>query len=266
MTAARRSERPLLGRTALVTGATRGIGNAVAARLLAAGAQVVLTGRREDEAERAAADLQDRDPGASGATFGVGCEVRDRESVAALAEVVENECGGLDILVNNAGFGLYLPTPELPTADFARVVDTNLVGAYRVVRACLPLLLEAGERGLAAPPDSTDFAGAVVVNLGSLAGRHPFRGGAAYNASKFGLIGLTEALMLDLRDRGVRCSVVMPGSVATGFAGRSSDAGREWKLHPEDVAEAVLQVVLTRPRAHQSRIELRPAYPPTKKP
>lgn len=266
MTPDRRGSRPLAGRTALVTGATRGIGNAVAARLLAAGARVVLTGRSEGEAERAAADLQARDPGASSATFGVGCEVRDEGSVAALARVVRDECGGLDILVNNAGLGLYLPTPELPAADFARVVETNLIGAYRVVRACLPLLLAAGERRLAAPPDSRDFAGAVVVNLGSLAGRHPFRGGAAYNASKFGLIGLTEALMLDLRDRGVRCSVVMPGSVATGFAGRSPDAGRDWKLHPEDVAEAVLQVVLTRPRAHQSRIELRPALPPAKKP
>lgn len=266
MTPDRRAPRPLAGRTALVTGATRGIGKAVAARLLAAGARVVLTGRSEKEAERAADDLQAQDPGASAATFGVGCEVRDDGSVAALARVVRDECGGLDILVNNAGLGLYLPTPELTAADFARVVDTNLVGAYRVVRACLPLLLAAGERGLAAPPDSRDFAGAVVVNLGSLAGRHPFRGGAAYNASKFGLIGLTEALMLDLRDRGVRCSVVMPGSVATGFAGHSPDAGRDWKLHPEDVAEAVLQVVLTRPRAHQSRIELRPALPPAKKP
>lgn len=265
MTPDRRSGSVLEGRTALVTGATRGIGRAVAASLLAAGARVVLTGRSVEEAQRAADELQTEDPGVSPAAYGVGCEVRDEESVRALADRIRAECGALDILVNNAGLGLYRPAPELSVADFARVVDTNLVGVYRVVRACLPLLVEAGERGLEAP-ESAGFAGAVVVNIGSLAGRHPFRGGAAYNASKFGLIGLTEALMLDLRDRGIRCSVVMPGSVATGFAGRSPEDGRDWKLHPEDVAEAVLQVVLTRPRAHQSRIEMRPAYPPAKKP
>ena len=259
----RPSPRTLAGRAALVTGGTRGIGRAVAAALGAAGARVVLTGTRPEEAEAAARELA----GASGAgaeIHGAGCEVRSEDSVAALARFVRQALGGLDLLVNNAGLGIYRPTPALPTADFARVIETNLTGAYRVVRAVLPLLLESGRRRLDAPEGAAD-PGALIVNLGSLAGRHPFRGGAAYNASKFGLIGLTEALMLDLRDRGVRCSVVMPGSVATGFAGRSPEDGRDWKLHPEDVAEAVLQVALTRPEAHQSRIELRPSLPPAKK-
>ena len=261
MTDERPSPRTLAGRTALVTGGTRGIGRAVAAALGAAGARVVLTGTRPEEAEAAARELA----GASGAeVHGAGCEVRSEDSVAALARFVRQALGGLDLLVNNAGLGIYRPTPALPTADFARVIETNLTGAYRVVRAVLPLLLESGRRRLDAPADAAD-PGALIVNLGSLAGRHPFRGGAAYNASKFGLIGLTEALMLDLRDRGVRCSVVMPGSVATGFAGRSPEDGRDWKLHPEDVAEAVRQVALTRPEAHQSRIELRPSLPPAKK-
>lgn len=261
----RRSPRTLAGRTALVTGGTRGIGRAVAAALGAAGARVVLTGTRPEEAEAAARELAGAS-GASGAEIhGAGCEVRSEDSVAALARFVRQALGGLDLLVNNAGLGIYRPAPALPTADFARVIETNLTGAYRVVRAVLPLLLESGRRRLDAPEGAAADPGALIVNLGSLAGRHPFRGGAAYNASKFGLIGLTEALMLDLRDRGVRCSVVMPGSVATGFAGRSPEDGRDWKLHPEDVAEAVLQVALTRPEAHQSRIELRPSLPPAKK-
>ena len=261
----RPSPRTLAGRTALVTGGTRGIGRAVTAALGAAGARVVLTGTRPEEAQAAARELAGAS-GASGAEIhGAGCDVRSEDSVAALARFVRQALGGLDLLVNNAGLGIYRPAPALPTADFARVIETNLTGAYRVVRAVLPLLLESGRRRLDAPANAAADPGALIVNLGSLAGRHPFRGGAAYNASKFGLIGLTEALMLDLRDRGVRCSVVMPGSVATGFAGRSPEDGRDWKLHPEDVAEAVLQVALTRPEAHQSRIELRPSLPPAKK-
>jgi len=264
MTDERPSPTTLAGRTALVTGGTRGIGRAVAAAFGAAGARVALTGTRRADAEATARELAS----ASGAEIhGAECDVRSEESVAALARSVRQALGGLDLLVNNAGLGIYRPTPALPTADFARVIETNLTGAYRVVRAVLPLLLDSGRRRLDRRFDAPEGAadpGALIVNLGSLAGRHPFRGGAAYNASKFGLVGLTEALMLDLRDQGIRCSVVMPGSVATGFAGRSPEDGRDWKLHPEDVAEAVLQVALTRPEAHQSRIELRPSLPPAK--
>ena len=104
------------------------------------------------------------------------------------------------------------------------------------------------------------------MNVGSLAGRHPFKGGVAYNASKFGLVGLSEAMMLDLRETGIRVATVMPGSVATGFAGRSPDDGEEWKLSPEDVAEAALAVVQQRSQALASRIELRPSRPPAKRP
>lgn len=262
MTDERPSPRTLAGRAALVTGGTRGIGRAVAAALGAAGARVALTGTRPADVEAAARELAT----ASGAEIhGVECDVRSDDSVARLADTVRETLGGLDLLVNNAGLGIYRPTPALPTEDFVRVIETNLTGAYRLVRAVLPLLLDSGRRRLDAPEGAAADPGALIVNLGSLAGRHPFRGGAAYNASKFGLIGLTEALMLDLRDRGIRCSVVMPGSVATGFAGRSPEDGRDWKLHPEDVAEAVLQVALTRPEAHQSRIELRPSLPPAKK-
>ena len=251
---------PVTGQTALVTGGTRGIGRAVAAFLLDAGMQVVLTGTTRPAAEEAAAQLGAESP--TGAlAHGVACDVTDEASVAELAAFVRERCGRLDILINNAGIGIYRSTPELSVDEFKQVVETNLTGVFRVTKALLPLLLEAGE---AARNDAP--VGATVVNIGSLAGRHPFKGGAAYNASKFGLVGLTEAMMLDLREMGVRVSTVMPGSVATGFAGRSAEDGTDWKLSPEDVAEAVLGVVLQRSQALASRIELRPSRPPAKRP
>ena len=251
---------PLTGQAALVTGGTRGIGRAVAASLLEAGAQVVLTGTRREAAEEAAAELT-RGFAGDAVAHGAACDVTEDASVADLATLVRERCGRLDILVNNAGVGIYRPTPELSLDDFRHVVDTNLTGVFRVTKACLPLLLEAGQGAQNDMP-----SGATIVNIGSLAGRHPFKGGVAYNASKFGLVGLSEAMMLDLRGEGIRVATVMPGSVATGFAGRSADDGEEWKLSPEDVAEAVLAVVLQRSQALASRIELRPSRPPAKRP
>ena len=235
---------PLPGKVALVTGGTRGIGRAVAEALLREGAQVVLTGRAASAAQRAARELG---AASGGAAFGAACDVCDDASVVRLIRFVEDRLGRLDLLVNNAGLGIYKPAPELEIAEFRAVVETNLVGVFRVTKACLPLLLDAGE--------------ATVVNIGSLAGRHPFAGGAAYNASKFGLVGMTEAMMLDLRNHGIRMATVMPGSVATGFAGRSPEAGAEWKLSPQDVAAAVLSVFRQRGQALFSRIELRPSRP-----
>lgn len=250
----------LTGQTALVTGGARGIGRAVAASLLEAGAEVVLTGTRLQPAEEAAARLASES--SSGAVVhGIACDVTSDASVAAVAAFVRERCGRLDILINNAGIGIYRPTPELSLGDFRQVIETNLTGVFRVTKAVLPLLLEAGQAADNAAP-----SGATVVNIGSLAGRHPFKGGVAYNASKFGLIGLSEAMMLDLRDSGIRISTVMPGSTTTGFAGRSPDDGEEWKLSPEDVAEAVLAVVTQRSQALASRIELRPSRPPAKRP
>ena len=248
------------GQVALVTGGTRGIGRAVAAFFLDAGIQVVLTGTNRQAAEETATELAAESP--TGAlAHGAACDVTDDESVAALAAFVRDRCGRLDILVNNAGLGIYHPTPELSLEDFRRVVETNLTGVFRVTKALLPLLLEA-----AADAENDAPSGATVINIGSLAGRHPFKGGAAYNASKFGLVGLSEAMMLDLRDAGVRVATVMPGSTASGFAGRSAEDGTDWKLSPEDVAEAVLGIVLQRSQALASRIELRPSRPPGKRP
>jgi len=234
---------------ALVIGGTRGIGRAVAEALVSGGARVILTGTRSESAIRAARELSQ-----DGAVHGVACDVRDDASVEAAVGFAREKFGRLDILVNSAGLGIYRPTEELSVAEFREVIETNLIGAFRVTRAALPLLLAAAES-----------APATVIHIGSLAGRHPFAGGAAYNASKFGLIGMAEAMMLDLRHAGIRVATVMPGSVATGFAGRSPEDGAEWKPAPEDVAEAVLAICRQRGQALISRIEMRPSRPPKKR-
>ena len=235
----------LANRVALVTGATRGIGAAVAAALVGAGARVVITGRAAAGAEAAAAALA-----AGGAAagedrvLGVGADVRDAGAMRAAVATALERFGRLDVVVANAGLGRMASIVELDEAAWHDVIDTNLTGAYHTVRASVAAL--AASRG-------------ILITIGSLAGSHAFAGGAAYNASKFGLLGFTEAVMHDLRDVDVRMSTIMPGSVATEFSGRAPDDGDGWRLRPEDVAAAVLYLLRTPARALPSRIELRPA-------
>ena len=225
-----------------VTGGTRGIGLAVSRALVIDGARVVLTGRDAAAAAEVAAGLTADHP--AGEAVGVSADVRDPASLRAAVAVATERFGRLDALIANAGVGRMAPIQDLSDDDWREVVDTNLTGAYHSVRAALDALIASG---------------GTVVTIGSLAGAHAFAGGAAYNASKFGLVGFTEAIMHDLRDLGVRVATVMPGSVATGFSRRGAGADDAWKLQAEDVAEAVLFVLRNPGRALPSRIELRPA-------
>lgn len=234
----------LHGRVVWVTGGSRGIGAAVASALAAVGARVVVTGRDANAALDAAARLRETALAAGGEVVGMAADVRDPAALAEVVATARERFGGLDALVANAGVGRMADIGDLTDDDWRAVIDTNLTGVFHSVRAALDALLAS--RG-------------TIVTVGSLAGAHAFAGGAAYNASKFGLVGLTEALMHDLRDRGVKVATVMPGSVATSFSRRSATADADGRLRPEDVAEAVLWVLRSPARALPSRIELRPS-------
>ena len=237
----------LAGKVALVTGSTRGIGRAIAESLAAAGATVAVSARREKDVSETVATMKQN----GWDVLGSACDVRRYDEVTALMAYVADEAAGLDILVNNAGVGIFGSIAELSTESWDQVIGTNLTGVFYCSHAALPYLKKRG--------------GGAIINISSLAGKNAFKGGAAYNASKFGLEGLSEAMMLDLRYQNIKVAYVMPGSVATEFAGRGSGDGDDWRLSSEDVADVVMGILAQDHRALASRVELRPFQPPQKK-
>lgn len=231
----------LNGRIALVTGGTRGIGRAIAQRLAAEGAKVAICGRKADAVAQASREL---------GVFGAPADITRLDEVRALFVAVDREFGGLDILVNNAGAGFYRKVGQMTPEEWHRNIDLNLNGAFYCAHEAVQRLRARG--------------GGFIVNISSLAARNAFSGGAGYNASKFGLNGLTEALMLDHRYDGIRVSSIMPGSVATEFSGdpgKPPEEDTSWKVAAEDVAEAVIMVLKMPARTMVSRVEMRPSQP-----
>ena len=235
------------GKVAVVTGSTRGIGFAVAEALLQAGSVVVVSSRSPERVAEARDRLVAR---AGGEVVGIPCDVRDPDACRRLVEATVERLGRLDVLVNNAGVGVFEPIQQMSIEDFRLQIDTNLCGAFYCSKAAAPHLARSGNGW--------------IVNVGSLAGRNTFAGGTGYNASKFGLLGMSEAMMLDLRHQGVRVSLVMPGSVDTEFGHPSGGAARPWALTARDVAQAVVGVMDFPANAHVSRVEMRPSMPPRK--
>lgn len=219
---------------ALVTGASKGIGRAIALRL-AADHDIVALARSADELEALRREIE---------SAGGSCRV----VVADLADgaAAERALAGVacDVLVNNAGVGVLKPFLQLTPAEWHRMVDVNLNALYHVTRAVLPGMVERGR-------------GHVVV-IGSIAGRSAFVGGSCYTATKHAVMGFTESLMLEVRDRGVKVSVVNPGSVRTDFGGTP---GKDWAIPPEDVAEAVAYVLAQPEGTLVHRVEVRAAFP-----
>ena len=234
----------LLGKNAIVTGGTRGIGRAIAERLLREGASVAICGRTGNSVEQATREMKDL-----GKISGYVADVSKAEQVNELFREVDREFTGLDILINNAGQGLFKKVAEMTVEEWHRNIDLNLNGAFYCAREALQRFVKQG--------------GGFIVNISSLAAKNPLSGGAGYNASKFGLNGFTEALLLDHRHDNVRVCSIMPGSVDTEFAGdpakRQGDTS--WMIAPEDVADAVALVLRMPNRTMISRIEMRPSRP-----
>lgn len=229
------------GRVAIVTGGSRGIGLATAAALLGRGARVVIHGRSAEHLTAATARLQ-----AGDRVLAVQGDVAQEADADRLLTETVAKFGGLDILINNAGVGRFSNVADMSTEAWRSIFDTNLTGVFFTTRAALPHLKRRG--------------GGWIINVSSLAGSNPFAGAAAYCASKAGLNAFTEALMAEVRYDNIRVSTVAPGSVQTGFGGHEQ-AGTDWKLQADDVAEVITDLLAHPARSLPSRVELRPSRP-----
>jgi 3-oxoacyl-[acyl-carrier protein] reductase len=229
---------------ALVTGGTRGIGFAIADALVTAGASVFVCAR--DIADVAAAvERLSR----SGKASGRECDIRDEVQVRDMLAECEREFGGVDILVNNAGVGFMHKTVEEITPDeFRATLETNLFGVYYACHYAIPMMRRRG--------------GGYIINISSLAGQNPHPRMAAYNASKFGLNGFSEALMQEVRHDNIKVSYICPGSVNTEFGGDTISDEKAWQLQPSDIARVVIDLLGMDPRALPSKVEIRPSRPP----
>jgi NAD(P)-dependent dehydrogenase (short-subunit alcohol dehydrogenase family) len=235
----------IANKTAVVTGSTRGIGLAIARALLERGASVLICARDCEEVDRTVAVLREQ---FGERVHGQRCDVRSYDEVRELFGKAKVALGRLDILINNAGVGSHGNVEDIPVEEWRATIDTNLSGVFYCCREALPLMKQAG---------------GYIINIGSLAGKYAHPGSAAYSASKFGLIGFSEALMQEVRFDHIRVSYVMPGSVNTGFGrgGGKQDPANTWKLLPEDVASVVIGLLEMDRRALLSRVELRPSEP-----
>lgn len=237
----------LKGKSAIVTGGTKGIGRAIAEALVLAGVDVCISARKRSEIDETVAALCSLE---KGLVTGIVGDVRDHSHVKAVFERAVAQFGGLDILVNNAGIGMFASVEEMPPEDFRAVLETNLFGVYYCCHEAIPLMKQRG--------------GGYIINISSLAGANPHPRMAAYNASKFGLNGFSEALMQEVRHDGIKVSYIMPGSVNTEFGGDSPNEEKSWQLQPQDIARVVMDLLHHDARSLPSRVEIRPSKPPKK--
>jgi 3-oxoacyl-[acyl-carrier protein] reductase len=234
-------------RIAIITGSTKGIGLGIAKALLAEGARVAISARNAREVDSVSKELARAN---MGRVLGKACDVRQEAEVRALFDAVDREWGGLDYLVNNAGIGLFKNVEEITLEEWNAVIETNLTGVFLCTRAAIPRMRKRG--------------GGYIVNISSLAGRNAFPTASAYNTSKFGLNGFSEAVMQEIRYDGIKLSYIMPGSVNTEFGSGKVDGSQSWKVQPEDIAEIVVDLFRHPARSLPSRVEIRPSQPPKK--
>jgi len=232
------------GKTALITGGTKGIGYGIAEMLLKKGVSVCITGRHAETVKEAAEELNKV---SDAKAIGVAADVRSYADMENVISEMTSQLGKVDAVVANAGLGHFGSIEDLTPEQFTQTVDTNLTGVFNTIKPALKAL-----------KDSKGY----IITIASLAGTNFFAGGSAYNASKFGLVGFTQAVMLDLRQHDIKVSTIMPGSVTSHFAGHTPNADDDWKIQPEDIGEMVIYLLETNPRNLPSKIEVRPSKPP----
>ena len=234
----------LKNKVVYITGGTKGIGFGVARSLLDVGMRVAISGRSLQTAEKAAETLGTEDQ-----VLAIESDVANLENEKDAVSKVIKKWGQLDVVLANAGVGIFAPIDEISEADWGNMIDTNLTGAFYTLKASVEALKKS--KGY-------------YITLASLAGTNFFPKGVGYNASKYGLVGFTQAAMLDLRPHGIKVSTIMPGSVATYFNDHVPNAKDAWKIQPEDIGKLVLDLLTMHPRTLPSKIEVRPSRPDLK--
>ena len=233
-------------KNAFITGGTKGIGLGIAQALLEAGVSVAFTGRSADSVNQATAELTPYTQINNTKVLGLVADVRDYKSMESAAQKAIEILGPVDLVIANAGLGHFAPIHELSIEQWHETIDTNLTGVFYTLKVFASSLMN--HQGY-------------FISISSLAGTNFFAGGAAYNASKFGVTGFTQAAMLDLRAHGVKMTTIMPGSVATYFNNHVPDDEDFWKIQKEDLGQIVVQLISMHPRSLPSKIELRPTTP-----
>ncbi|MEW6360977.1 MAG: SDR family oxidoreductase [Pyrinomonadaceae bacterium] len=236
----------LVNKSAIITGGTRGIGFAIAEKIVANGGSVFICGRSRTRVRDAISVLS-----ASGRADGEVCDIRNEDQVRMMIDEAERRFGGIDILVNNAGIGYLNKTIEEMSGDeFRATLETNLFGVFYCCHYAIPAMKRRG--------------GGYIINISSLAGQNAHPRMAAYNASKFGLNGFSEALMQEVRGDNIRVSYICPGSVNTEFRGDNPGEHNAWQLQPDDIANVVIQLLQMPKHSLISKVEIRPSRPPSK--
>lgn len=230
-------------KTALITGGSKGIGYGVAEALIKDGIQVAITSRSQKSADEAAAKLNEI---REGFAIGIESDVRSLESQQNAVKIILEKWGQLDYVIANAGVGHFAPIYDLTVEQWQETIDINLTGVFFSAKASLAALKET--KGY-------------FINISSLAGTNFFPDGTAYNASKFGLVGFSQAMMMDVRKDGIKVSTIMPGSVATEFGDHTPSEKDAWKIQPEDIGQIVSDLIKMPARTLPSKIEVRPSVP-----
>lgn len=229
-------------KVAYITGGTKGIGFGIAEVLLKNGIRVAVSGRKQEDAEEAARILSEDDT----RVFGIASDVKNFEDEKTAVSEIVKKFGRLDYVIANAGLGIFKPVDELSLEEWNDMIDTNLNGVFHTLKTSV---------------DELKKSEGYFISIASLAGSNFFEKGSGYNASKFGVVGFTQAAMIDLRKYNIKVSTIMPGSVSTYFNGNDPSDKDAWKIQPEDLGELVVDILKMNPRALPSKIEIRPSKP-----